>query len=334
MKRWRKILLWCVGISILGSLSLSARQSAKDDGTECAGNVQNDDNRFQHLFPPTIKTIAIVSPASPANTNEVDVGLRLLQKAGLRVKVMPHARENENSGYTSIAADKRIADLEQAWLDPEVDLILCTRGGVGSEQLPDKIDWDKLRQRDMPLVGFSNITALHCAMLARRAGHPYSGPSLTSLLGCNRESLARFRTTLEGGKLAPVPLQVLRPGACSGVAIGGHLMLLAKVSPTPFRPDTAGKIVFIECPGQTVAVMESKLRQLREDGWFTHCAGIVFGHFVSRNTPEEIAVMLRNFTRTVKCPVFSGYPYGHRQTNYLIDLRRAVTIDNQGVITP
>ena len=34
---------------------------------------------------------------------------------------------------------RTVADLEQAWLDPEVDLILCIRGGAGtSDILPDE----------------------------------------------------------------------------------------------------------------------------------------------------------------------------------------------------
>ena len=332
MHGFQKILSGLVGV-IMAPWAFAA--PVMSPNSECSGTIPTGERRFEHLFPSWVKTVALVAPASPAVTAEVDAGIRLLRNAGLRVKVMPHARENENSGYTPIAAEKRIADLVQAWLDPEVDVIFCLRGGVGSEDLLERIPWDRLRARgDMPLVGFSNITALQGAMLAQGVGHPYSGPSLTALLGCDGESLARFRTTLENGRLAPLQLQVLRPGKCSGVAVGGHLMLLEKLSRTRFCPDTAGKIIFIECPGRPVAVLREKLEKLRDIGFFRSCAGIVFGHFVHCGSPKEIAALLREFAGTVSCPVFSGYPYGHAASNYLIDFRRSVAIDENGIITP
>ena len=302
--------------------------------SECSGRVQDSDLRFRNLFPPWIKTVAIISPASPGEKDQIDTGIRLLEGVGIRVKVMPHARERENSGYMQIEAKKRIADLEQAWLDPEVDLILCVRGGVGTEQLLEDIDWEKLKKRDMPLVGFSNITALHCAMIARNAGHPFSGPSLTALLGCDRESLTRFRAALDGSQSVPVQLRILRSGKCAGIAIGGHLMLLKAISRTSFCPDTTGKIIFIECPGQKVSVLRDNLHNLHDAGFFSKCAGLVFGHFVNCDPQSEVAVLLANFSATVSCPVFSGYPYGHASSNYMIDFRHVVSINEEGIITP
>ena len=330
--RLRESTLWIGCMIAMTASTLMAQKTTS--ATECATPVQSDGKRFLGLFPEWVKTVAIVSPASPAETAHVDLGIRLLENAGIRVKVMPHARERENGGYISIEAEKRIADLEQAWMDPEVDLILCTRGGVGSETLLDKIDWEKLRKRDMPLVGFSNITALQCAMIVKKAGHPYSGPSLTALLGCDQESLKRFCMTLDGDKLPPLPLVVLRPGKCSGIAVGGHLMLLAKVSGTSFCPDTEGKVIFIECPGQKVSVLREKLRKLHDAGFFSKCAGIVFGHFVNCGFPDDVMAVLKEFAKTVSCPVFSGYPYGHADSNYMIDFRRSVSIDEKGMMTP
>jgi len=295
--------------------------------------IHDDDARFCDLFPSWVRTVAIVSPASPSDTVQVDTGITLLAKAGIRVKVMPHARECENTGYTAIAAAKRVADLEQAWLDPDVDLILCTRGGIGSEDLLPLMNWDNLCRRDMPLVGFSNITALHCAMLVRNAGHPYSGPSLSALLGCDLESLKRFRDSLSGVPLEPVQLKVLRSGSCGGIAMGGHLILLEKLCRTDFCPDTAGKVIFIECPGQSAVVMRDKLDHLFDAGFFKSCAGVVFGHLGHCDASAVTECLQDDFARTVSCPVFSGYPYGHEPDNYMLDFRRAVAIDGNGLIS-
>ena len=143
-----------------------------------------EENRLAGIFPERIRTIALVAPASPgSSTQKVDRGIALLEKSGIRVKTMPNARIGEPAGYTSIPVGKRVADLEQAWLDPEVDLILCIRGGAGTSDILERLDWDKLRTRpDLPVLGFSDITALHMAMLKEKAGHPYASPSLLALL--------------------------------------------------------------------------------------------------------------------------------------------------------
>jgi len=210
---------------------------------ENAGEATGDMNRFRNLFPEWVKCVAIVSPASPGQTGEVDLGIALLKQAGIQVVVMPHAREHENSGYSTIEAEKRAADLETAWLDPRVDLILCTRGGIGSEDMVDKLDWEKLaRRKDMPVVGF------------------------------------------------------------------------------------------IECPGRKPSVVENALNKMRERGCFRKCAGIVFGHFVNCGPPGEIEEVLCRFTGTVDCPVFAGFPYGHRGSNRMLDFRRKVVIGEDGIL--
>ena len=77
--------------------------------------VPAEENRLAGIFPEWIKTVALVAPASPGTSREkVDAAISLLKKAGVKVKVMPNAREGEPAGYTSIPAEKRVADLERA----------------------------------------------------------------------------------------------------------------------------------------------------------------------------------------------------------------------------
>ncbi len=48
----------------------------------------------------------------------------------------------------------------------DVAAVFCLRGGWGSARLLDRVDTALLRANPKPLVGFSDITALH-ALLAR-----------------------------------------------------------------------------------------------------------------------------------------------------------------------
>ena len=227
---------------------------------------------------------------------------------------MPNAREGEPAEYTSIPAEKRVADLERAWLDPEVDLILCIRGGAGTIDIVDKLDWDKLRTRpDLPVLGFSDITVLHMAMLKEKAGHPYASASLLALPNVDGASLKSIQAVLNGRSPDPVELTPLRAGKVSGVALAGHLRLLEAVSRTRFRPETQGKVIFIESPDLAPPEAERTLKALRESGFFDSCAAVVFGR-LSRCGEQEETVM-RGFAGQVECPVYIGFPYGHTPRN-------------------
>ena len=284
------------------------------------------------IFPEKIKTVALVAPACPAHSSEaLDRAIAGLKQAGVRVKLMPHTREGEPARYETIAVEKRVADLEQAWLDPEVDLVWCIRGGTGSPDVVKKLDWEKLRRRpDLPLLGFSDITALQLAMLKERAGHPYTAPSALGLLTVDAPSLENFRRAMHGKSAEPVQLVPIRGGEVSGLALAGHLRLLETMNRTRFRPDTAGKVIFIESPDFFPEQVCASLGRLRKEGFFDGCAAVVFGT-LSR-CGDEAETVIRKFAETVSCPVFMGFPYGHTSRNQVIDLRGRVTIDSRGLL--
>jgi muramoyltetrapeptide carboxypeptidase len=57
----------------------------------------------------------------------------------------------------------RVADLATGVLDDdEAKVILCSRGGYGRGAPEDKLDFGRFERHPKWLVGFSDITALHC----------------------------------------------------------------------------------------------------------------------------------------------------------------------------
>ena len=45
--------------------------------------------------------------------------------------------------------------------DPSVDVILCSRGGYGSVQLIDQVDFSGFIENPKLIVGYSDITVFH-----------------------------------------------------------------------------------------------------------------------------------------------------------------------------
>jgi len=287
-----------------------------------------------------IRTVGVVMPASIPNPGDYAACKAAVLAAGYRVKEAPRLN------FKTVApVEDRVADFEEMWMDPEVDLVVCARGGSGADGLLPKLDWKKLRTRNQRVLGFSNITYLLNAMLKENAGHPISGPSLTQFRYLDSESAAWLGKVLGGAALPPVKLTALRGGACSGFPCGGHISMLRGGVRQRRLPDATGRIVFLECSIREPSAHESDLDFLAKSGWLDGAAGIVFGDLTpggpkrAKLTGEALkagyareAEIKRAFAAKVKCPVYDGYPYGHVPKSFAIDFLRKVSISDDGTL--
>ena len=313
---------------LVGEVAMAATDAVPMDLTGC--------------FPTNvIRTVALVMPASIYNKEKFDLGRTALTSAGYKVKVMPRLN------FKTVApVEDRVADFEQAWMDPEVDLVLCARGGTGAEDLLDKLDWAKLRTRNQRVLGFSNITMLLNAMLKEKAGRPFSGPTLSQLIYAKPSTFTWLAKVFEeGGAMPDVKLKPLRPGACKGLACGGHVFLVLKGVQMGWAADTKGRIVFLETSIREPPVLRAALDELIGTGYFNGCAGVVFGDLApggpnrTKLTGVELkagraqmAQIRKDFAAKMTCPVYEGYPYGHVSVSYAIDFLREKTITDDGVL--
>ena len=313
---------------LTGAAALAA---PADPESFASGNI--DINRLQGVFPPHIKCVAVLTPASVPGEGKIRFAVKMLEKAGLKVKVMPHTYDKVPAGRKKIPAARRIADFKAAWNDPEVDMIIPTRGGSGAQDIPPEVDWKELKKRKVILMGYSNITCLTGPMLSQGAGYPIQGPNLGSLASCDDASLKHLKALLAGEKPEPVKLTPLRGGDISGKAYAGHLKLLVQVQQSPFKVDTTGKVLFIECVRRTSRELKMAFNTLLKGGFFDKCAGIVFCHF-TRCFPDDAAKLkfFEDLTAKVKCPVYYGYPYGHEPAIRAVDFQRTAVI-KEGVLT-
>ena len=107
-----------------------------------------------------MKHIRILSPASAIHSQWIDRARARLEQWGFVVSVSEHAYGN--LGRFSATDEHRVADLNAAFADPSVDIILCSRGGYGMQRIIDKVVLPSRAKEQWPLlVGFSDITELH-----------------------------------------------------------------------------------------------------------------------------------------------------------------------------
>src|SRR5579862_4143774 len=104
--------------------------------------------------------IAVVAPAGPFDRAALEAGIARL---GDRYRVRYDERIFSQSRYLAGDDDRRLAELTSALSDPENKAVFCARGGYGAMRLlPELASWAAVtRIPSKPVVGFSDITALH-----------------------------------------------------------------------------------------------------------------------------------------------------------------------------
>jgi len=273
-------------------------------------------------------TFGVVSPAGPVPPEVFDDGVAGLKKLGFGVKVFPHARGN--CGYLAASANDRAADLVSAWFDPEVDGIMCARGGFGSAHLLPLLPWKKMKERQLPLLGFSDITALHLAMDKTGVGRPVTAPMLKFISQLDADSLKSLRDVLERSNHAFREVEELTGNVnFSGRPLAGNLTVMASLLGTAYFPDPQGRVLVLEEVGEPLYRIDRMLTQLEQSGVFAACSGVIWGDFTEGDfTAAELRELQHRVMKSTGKPAVTGYPFGHKLPFRSIDFMATLTVRN------
>ncbi len=288
------------------------------------------------MIPDQFRRISVVAPAGKLKEDAVQNGISFLKNEGKSIRLMPHVSAPSRCRYLAADAEARAQEFAEAWLDPETDLILAARGGFGSAHILPRLPWQELAKRSIPVVGYSDITALHFGMLANNAGRPVAGPMLGKLSeAAQSEYTAKhFHAALQRTprEIEPVPefgdFQVLHSGSVSGRVIAANLAVAATLPGTPFFPDPAGAILVLEDLNEPVYKLDRYLTQLEMAGVFDSIAGIVFGQFTDCAEPAELEALFSRISAAHPMPCLMNFPFGHVFPFASLELNMPLTIDH------
>lgn len=291
---------------------------------------------YAGVFPAHVKTIAVITPASYPSPSYTEWGMNMLRNAGYKIRVMPHVFTKpagvEKNSVLAIPVEQRVRDFEAAWNDKNVDMIICARGGRGTDDLVAHINWSKLPRRpELYVMGYSDVTFLLCAMSVKGYGRPVAGPVIASLPSLEISMIPQVKKMFHGEELTPVKLKTLAPGDCSGKMFACLLSRLAQAVRKNYEVSSRGKIIILESVRTTPEKIRTDLEYLLNAKFFEGAAGIVFGHIHRCGNDAVINKILQDFARKVKIPVYRGLPFGHTDRHMAIDFAREAVIKN-GVI--
>ena len=184
-------------------------------------------------------------------------------------------------------------------------------------------------------IGFSDLTTLLLALEGRENGiHGIHGPHLatdqflsdTTEGKSNRDRLHAILFSLE-----PPPAEKIDV-ICNGHAIapmtGGCLSVVVTLLGTPFEPDFAGKIVFLEDVGEKPFRIDRMLTHLKMAGKFENVRGVVFGEMrACHDAANDLKEVIRDILSFGNFPVAFGMKAGHGKSNHPFRMGQIATLD-------
>ena len=294
-------------------------------------------------------TIGICSPAGPSSAVTLERAARALEGRGYRVRVAPNAAATHaDLPYLGGSDDERLADLNGLLRDPSVDLILCARGGYGCARLLDGIDYAAARADPKPLVGYSDVTALSLALLARAGVVSFSGIMATAGDGFGQETLDPWSAASFFAAVGPrgdgealtfaspadaAPWRIHRgPNAVRGPVAPVCLSLLVSLLGTPYMPDLTGAILVIEDVHEELYSIDRCLTQLRLAGVLARVSAVLIGWFngVDADTDARLAIDVPRVVLSLtpkSVAVASGVAYGHIARRFTLPVGAMANVD-------
>ena len=279
--------------------------------------------------------VRLVSPASTPYPDDVASTVGYLESLGLRVQVGRHAFDR--FGLFAGTDEARLADFNEALRDPETRAIIATQGGRGAYRIADGLDFEAARHDPKPLVGFSEITILHMALLRHGGVAGVHGAAWDERF--DRSSTESFRKALFRSEAVVLRSDEAEPtarlstgGKATGVLIGGNQDMLAAASGW-MLPGFDGVILLLEAVGLTRGQLDRQLTMLRKTGAFSGIVGVAVGQYTDcgRVAGDEknwgYVDILRDQLSRYDVPVLGGLRVGHGNAPVAVPVGTRATLD-------
>jgi muramoyltetrapeptide carboxypeptidase len=287
--------------------------------------------------------LAVLAISSPSELPRIEEAKRNLERRGLRITLAENIASAGEHGYLAGTDDERLAIVNRFLRDPQFDGFLFARGGYGAMRILDRIDYDAIAANPRPVIGFSDLTALHQAMAVKAGVASFHGPmvNLDFHDGLSPANEEWFWSMLAGD--APLTHRFSKPqvvveGEAEGPLFGGCLSLTEALAATPYDFWIDGGIWFWEEVEERPYRIDRMLTTLRLSGRLPRIRGVVVGKLKNCGSEAEIDALLREFFAPLSIPVVRDLPFGHYGDNLLMPIGALVRLSTKDhsftVMTP
>jgi len=287
------------------------------------------------LYPKRLEkgqTIGLIAPGFAVSQEKMTQMVFFLEQSGFKVF---QTGKIGQEGYFSNTDEQRALDVMEMFSNPNVDAILCARGGYGCTRILDLLDYKIIENNPKILLGFSDVTALIQGIYSKTGLIGFHGPVGTTIenqyaQSCIQDLLMNLseQTTIKPVNLEESQYQsiseyqryTIYPGIAKGKLIGGSLTLITALIGTPYEIDFTDCIVCIEDIEEKPYRIDRMLTQLLGSKTFKAAAGIAFGVCAGCDTEKNqnnftLREVIENRISPLKIPAAYGLSFGHVPDN-------------------
>lgn len=287
------------------------------------------------IIPPFLKlgsTIGIVATARKLTWEELEPTVGVLADAGFKVRTAQRmfGAENQFAG----SDEDRAADMQRMLDDPDINAVLCARGGYGTVRIIDKLDFSEFVKHPKWLCGFSDITVLHA-----HVNQNFGIATLHSSMPLSMRELSaehvQYSSLINSlkGEFSPYEFdahQLNKNGEMEGEIVGGNLSVLYSILGSKSDVNTDGKILFLEDLDEYLYHIDRMMMNLKRNGKLDNLKGLIVGGMSDMNDNaipfgKTAVETIRRVVEEYDYPVCFNFPAGH------IDDNRALILGKKAV---
>lgn len=296
-------------------------------------------------------TVGLISPSAATSERiQFQFAQEALEALGLQVKLGENLKNRR--GHLAGTDAERAADLNGMFSDTDIKAIICIRGGSGAARILPLIDFSLIKKNPKPLIGYSDITALHNAIHAKTGLITFHGPNGSGSwnsfnvnqferLFFDQEQILFENEQIKGDDLVIKQnrIQTITSGKVNGKILGGNLTVLTALSGTPYLPDFKNSILFLEDIGEEPYKLDRMFSTLKLNGTLDRIKGFIFGQCSDCNpsggygslTLDDI---LDDYILPLEIPAYKGAMIGHLPKQFIIPVGAEVEMDaDRGIFT-
>jgi muramoyltetrapeptide carboxypeptidase len=276
--------------------------------------------------------VRILCTARSASESDLALAKNLLESWGLRVSYgKTIGKKDHQFGGTK---EERLADFQQAIDDSEIKAIWIARGGYGTVQLIDAIDFSAFAKAEPKIIiGYSDVTLIHGKLQSQgfTSVHSFMPLELAQKPKISVESLRKAlfgeSQTIIIENSYKVPHQVIK-----APVVGGNLSILYSMLGSDTFPEMENQILFIEDIDEYLYHIERMMYSLKRAGKLTNLKALLVGGMTDMNDHDipfgkNAVEIIRSMTQEYDYPVIFNFPAGHITDHRTLQLGGEMTIE-------
>ncbi len=264
-------------------------------------------------------TIEVIAPSNPVQEDDIKFlkeTEKLFNAKGINVIYGKHIY-SDTLGYGATPEEKA-EDLNDAFLNKNVQAIFCAKGGENSNTIFDLIDYDIIKKNPKIFCGFSDSTSL-LNMINQRTGLiTFHSSTFKAISDWDDSSVFEdiIKKLMDGENILQKQeekVEIIQEGQAQGRLIGGNLNCLSRMVCGKYSLDFDNKIIFIEdlAEESNPKFVSSFLYYMKQNDVFSKINGIWIGSY-----EHESGISLEQIVRDVikneyNIPIIKSYNFGH-----------------------